>query len=97
MNSIKQVSGIHPLPNTRKPQTTGKTTGFADALKQFAAGVNEELQQADGKMEEFAVGKRSDLHEVVVATEKADISFKLLLQVRNKLLEAYQEIMRMQV
>jgi flagellar hook-basal body complex protein FliE len=59
--------------------------------------VNEELQQADGKMEEFAVGKRSDLHEVVVATEKADISFKLLLQVRNKLLEAYQEIMRMQV
>ena len=97
MNDIKQVGGMHPLPNTQKSQPTGKGADFADALKHFTTEVNEQLQQADGKMEEFAVGKRSDLHEVIVATEKADLSFKLLLQVRNKLLEAYQQIMRMQV
>ncbi len=97
MNGIKQISGMQPLPDAQKTRTEKKGTGFADALKHFAAEVNDELQQADGQMEEFAVGKRSDLHEVVLATEKADLSFKLLLQVRNKLLEAYQQIMRMQV
>ncbi|HDZ23928.1 MAG: flagellar hook-basal body complex protein FliE [Thermoplasmata archaeon] len=97
MNGIKQIGGLQPLPNVQKAGTQKKQTGFADALKHYAEGVNEELQKADGKMEDLAVGKTSDLHEVVLATEKADLSFKLLLQVRNKLLEAYQQIMRMQV
>jgi len=97
MNGIKQISGMQPLPDAQKTRTEKMGTGFAEALKHFAGEVNDELQKADGQMEEFAVGKRSDLHEVVLATEKADLSFKLLLQVRNKLLEAYQEIMRMQV
>lgn len=97
MNSVQRIGGMEPIPDAQKTRTEKKGAGFAEALKHFAAEVNDELQQADGQMEEFAVGKRSDLHEVVVATEKADLSFKLLLQVRNKLLEAYQQIMRMQV
>ena len=88
---------MHSLPDAQKSQSTKRGTGFADTLKHFAADVNDQLQKADGQMKEFAVGKKSDLQDVVVASEKADLSFKLLLQVRNKLLEAYQEIMRMQV
>jgi flagellar hook-basal body complex protein FliE len=97
MDGIRQVGGMNPFPDMRKSQATKKGAGFADTLKHFAAEVNDELYKADGQMEEFAVGKQSDLQDVVVASEKADLSFKLLLQVRNKLLEAYQEIMRMQV
>ena len=49
-------------------------------------------------MTEYAVGEgKGDLQETMVALEKADVSFRLMMQIRNKVLEAYQEIMRMQV
>ena len=47
-------------------------------------------------MAEFAVGERQNLHEIMITSEKAGISFKLLMEIRNNLLEAYKEIMRMQ-
>jgi flagellar hook-basal body complex protein FliE len=59
--------------------------------------VDEKLKAADEKVQEFALGQSQDLHEVVVASEKADISLRFLLQLRNKMLEAYQEMMRMQM
>jgi flagellar hook-basal body complex protein FliE len=67
-----------------------------DTLKAFASQVDHEIGEANRKTEEFAVGKEYDLHEIVIASEKADLSFRLLLQIRNKLLDAYQEVMRMQ-
>jgi flagellar hook-basal body complex protein FliE len=57
--------------------------------------VDGALKEADQSVRDLAVGKRHDLHEIMIATEKADVSFKFLMQIRNKLLEAYQEIMRM--
>ena len=70
---------------------------FAKTLKDFIHDVDSQLKRADGMMKEFAVGKRADLHNVMIETEKADLSLRLLLKIRNKLVEAYQEIMRMQV
>ena len=57
--------------------------------------MDREIKETDRKMEDFAVGKQYNLHEIMIASEKADLSFRFLLQIRNKLLEAYQEIMRM--
>ncbi len=68
---------------------------FKDTLKAFYQGVNKEMNQADRMAAEFAVGERQGLHEIMIASEKAGISFKLLLEIRNKLLDAYQEVMRM--
>jgi flagellar hook-basal body complex protein FliE len=45
--------------------------------------------------EDFAIGKNNNIHEVMIAAEKAGLSLKFLMQIRNKLLDAYQEIMRM--
>jgi flagellar hook-basal body complex protein FliE len=97
INESKQVFGYSPTVagGARAAEGPGKTS-FVDALKSFTGQVDQEMQSANQKIDEFAVGKRFDLHEIMIATEKADISFRLLLQVRNKLLEAYQEIMRMQ-
>jgi len=86
------LGGVGAAHSGEKP---GKES-FADALKGFASSVDRQLQDAGQKSDEFAVGKRFDLHEIMIATEKADLSLRLLLQIRNKLLEAYQEIMRMQ-
>jgi flagellar hook-basal body complex protein FliE len=97
MASIKGLGTGITTPGVviKGPQEV-KGGAFADTLKDFTRYVDGELQKADQIKQEFAVGKRADLHEVMIASEKADLSFRLLLQMRNKMLEAYQEIMRMQ-
>lgn len=97
MESIKGLgTGITTQGAVIKGPQEVKGGAFADTLKDFTRYVDGELQKADQIKQEFAVGTRADLHEVMIASEKADLSFRLLLQMRNKMLEAYQEIMRMQ-
>ena len=74
----------------------GKEDGFFKTLQSFYHQVNRELTASDQEARAFALGKGHDLHDVMIAGEKADLSLRLLLQIRNKLLDAYQEIMRMQ-
>ncbi len=76
----------------RQPQE-----GFGKLLQDFVAKVDGQLKEADQKAVAFAVERKGDLHEVMVEAAKADISLRLLLKIRNKLVEAYQEIMRMQI
>ena len=87
-------TAIGPLAN--KNETKAKNSGFADILKNFYQTVNTKINTADSKIEAFATGQPMDIHEVVIATEKADLSLRFLIQIRNKLLEGYQEIIRMQ-
>jgi flagellar hook-basal body complex protein FliE len=70
---------------------------FADTLKDAVQNVNQMQQESDFKMQEIATGKNHNIPEVMIAAEKADISLKLMVQVRNKIIEAYQEVMKMQV
>lgn len=70
---------------------------FADTLKQAVANVNEAHLEADRKAQELATGKTDDISGVMLAAEKADIALRTMVQVRNKIIDAYQEIMRMQV
>ena len=76
---------------TLLPQLT-----FIGSPPSWPVSSNKQMKEADQKVREFAVGEKQGLHEIMIASEKAGISFKLLLQIRNKLLEAYREIMRMQ-
>jgi flagellar hook-basal body complex protein FliE len=77
-------------------QETGGNTGFAELLQQSIASVND-IQQSAGKMTEaFETGAANiSLADVMVATQKASVSFQATLQVRNKLVEAYQDVMNM--
>jgi len=96
MDALKGVSGgIGPLPGAEKVRG-GRDKGFDLTLKGFIDQVDGQIRDANTQAEGFAVGRPQDLHEIMIATEKADLSFRLLVQVRNKLIEAYQEIMRMQ-
>lgn len=72
----------------------------ADAGKFFnelVSKVNDLQAQADGAVQQLATGDSKGLHEVMIAMEKSSISFQFLTQVRNKAIEAYNEMMRMQV
>lgn len=71
---------------------------FADALKQSIDKVNQTQQQADQMAEKLAAGDSSQsLHEVMIALQTASVSFQEMVQVRNKLVSAYQDVMNMQV
>lgn len=72
-------------------------TSFAESLKNAVNSVNELQKDADLMSQKLATGETKNIPEVMIAVEKADIALKLAVQVRNKMIEAYQEIMRMQV
>lgn len=89
--------GITPAPTGKPLQPSGASVPFADALKGAVAETNRLQRVADGAAMNVLAGDAGSLHQAMIALEKADISFRTLLQVRNRVLEAYQEIMRIQV
>jgi len=70
---------------------------FAQTLKDSINEINNIQQQADQAVSNLVEGKSQDLHQTMIAVEKADLSFQLMMQVRNKILSAYEEIQRMQI
>jgi flagellar hook-basal body complex protein FliE len=101
MNKITtQSDALKPSPQTIKPvgKDPGKPQGaFGDVLKQAVTEINQLQNSADRAITGVQLGQSGSIHEAMIAIEKADISFRAMMQVRNKILEAYQEIMRMQV
>lgn len=96
INSIQGINGSLPKVNPFEQKDGTVRTSFKDTLTSFVRGVNSDLREADKKVGEFAVGETQDIHDIMVTSEKAGVSFKLLMEIRNSLVEAYKEIMRMQ-
>lgn len=87
---------LGPLKKAAKaPGAEGPS--FADLLKSQIERVNQMKLDAEQAMEQLATGQRSDIDHVFVAVEKADLAFRALMEIRNKLLSAWEEINRMQV
>jgi len=70
---------------------------FSNVLKDKIGEINKLQLDADAAIAKVELSDSGSIHEAMIAMEKASISFKTMLQVRNKILEAYQEVMRMQV
>lgn len=79
----------------RGPCTVGG--GFGQLVSQGIAEVNQQLLVSQGDLQQLATGNAQNLHQVMIRLEESRMSFQLLLQVRNRLLEAYQDVMKMQV
>lgn len=77
--------------------SSSNTQGFASFLQAEMGHINHQINEAELQVQRLAVGEADNLHQVMTSLEKAKLGFELGLQVRNKLLEGYQEIMRMQV
>jgi flagellar hook-basal body complex protein FliE len=98
--TIKELSsaGLPPIAEPMKPgAANGAKADFGSYLKTALGEVNDLQQMADKAIQGLVADGKGDLQETMVALEKADISFRFMMQVRNKVLEAYQEIIRMQV
>jgi flagellar hook-basal body complex protein FliE len=83
------------LDSTSSSKEAGPS--FADTLKEAVGNVNQLHVEADRKAQELATGKTDDIAGVMIAAEKADVALRAMVQVRNKIIDAYQEIMKMQV
>ena len=102
LNSLGIEGGRMP-----EPLTTEKTQGpspvresgedFSNLLKKLVQDVSTKQAEAGQAMQGVLAGEEIPLHQAVIAAEEAGLSFELMVEVRNKLLESYQELMRMQV
>lgn len=93
-NNFGEKFGIE-TPGVGGTQESGKT--FGEFLQDSIGKVNSIQQEANVAMEKLASGESQNLHETLLAVEKADIAFRTMNQVRTKVLDAYREIMKMQI
>ncbi len=96
IESVRRAVEAGPLKTDglSKPQ---KAEGFGDLLKKVATSTNEFQLKADQTVVDFVDGKEQDIHNVMLGINKAELSFRFMMEVRNKMIEAYQEINRMSV
>jgi len=82
------------LPEARQ---TRSPSNFSQYLRSCIEGVDRLQQEADQAAGEIATGKAESIHQAMIAMEKADVSFRLMVEVRNRIVRAYEEILKMQV
>lgn len=90
-----QVGDAESLVKGPSIEQAGAT--FSEILKNSVEQVNDMQTQANQAIHELVAGRNKNIHETLLTIERADDSLKLMMQVRNKILDAYREIMRMQV
>ncbi|MDR1656508.1 MAG: flagellar hook-basal body complex protein FliE [Deltaproteobacteria bacterium] len=95
--SISKLSLAPDLFMTPVKFSKDQRPGFVDHLKATLENTNAMQFNAKTAMEELATGRNGNIHETLLAMSKAETSFKMVMQVRNKILNAYQEVMRMQM
>lgn len=89
-----------PLQEGRAAKKAGAfelASSFREVLAEQFKALNENQRRADALTLKYLTGEVQDLHQVILALEQANLSLQLAVQVRNKVIEAYQEISRMQV
>jgi flagellar hook-basal body complex protein FliE len=89
------LPGSSPL---KSPATQGAgSTGFSEILSRSIAEVNGQSQEADLLVKGLAAGEHANIHETMIAMEKSGISFRMMTRVQQKVIDAYREVMRMQL
>ncbi len=96
-SAVRQAMSPNRLKAVEKKDEAKEAQSFGEMLKNSVEDVNNTQATADKSIAEFLSGGNIGLHETMLNVEKADVSLRLLVQVRNKAVEAYREIMRMQV
>ncbi len=101
MPGINQLASINFRDLVQNKQTGNskevKGKDFGDTISDFLKAVNDSQNQSSQKVSDIIEGKSENLHEAMVMLEESKLSFQLMLEIRNKLLDSYKEIERMQV
>ena len=85
------------IPSIQSPAGPKSSGGFQSVLADAVARVEQFQQSSTTNIDKFLSGESEEVHKVALATQQAEIAFDLFLQMRNKIISAYQEVMRMQM
>ena len=96
MNQITGIGGLGALPNIAAPPSEDTGESFGGILQSALQQVNQLSGGAEQQVGKLLQGAKSDMSSVMIAVEKADVAFQLAMQVRNKIVNAYQDIEKMQ-
>lgn len=97
-NNLPPISrDVNTSQGRRPSQAGGSGLDFRQMLEKEIAQVNELQQDASEAVEDLAAGRRDDIEGVIIATQKADTAFRMLLQVRNKVMDALEEIKQVRI
>lgn len=96
---IQQAAKTGQVDSTQAVQGTGAVqgAGFGEVLNQFVGEVNQKQLDSTQAVNDLLAGKEIPLHQAMIAMQEAGVAFQLMVEVRNKLLQGYQELMRMQI
>lgn len=98
MSSISEIMGQQTLPTTQETLSTNSSQdSFKSTLNNFLKEANNNILEAGEMARKFANGEVSEIHDVMIASQKASVSLEMVVEIRNKLVEAYREFMRIQV
>lgn len=100
LKAYSQAAQVKPVTGERVRGTTStsgtQTRSFAETVSQSLKSVNDLQQDKARLVEEFASGKNQNVHELMIGLQKAGLAMELTAAVRNKVMQAYQEVMRLQ-
>lgn len=99
LSQINQLVGLErdQFKKISKDQKETASVNFGDTIKNFLTAVNNSQKEATGKVADIIQGRSENLAEAMVCLEESHLSFQLMLEIRNKLVESYNEIKRMPV
>jgi len=92
-DAVARVRGSETPPGA----DVERSNGFGDALEQTLNKVDASVRESDRLVDDFVSGKVNDFHEVALRLKQSELSFRFAMEVRNKLVDAYREVMRMSV
>lgn len=98
-SNLKALQGAIPAGKIELREDSAGANGpsFADTLSSSLNKVNDLQKEADAAIQDFVSGETRNITETMIAVNKADLAFRLTMQVRNKIVEAYQEVLRTQI
>ena len=101
--SVKEVSSVPSIDASRlsinRTQSVDRVTapGFSEMFEKFVRGVDQKKKISAQATQNLILGKSDNIHEAMVKSEESKLAFNLMIEVRNKLVDSYKELMRMQV
>lgn len=95
--AIEPSMALPSLGNAQVGDLKAQGPGFSDLVTQGLQQVNQQLLASQTDLQQLAVGNVQNLHQIMIRLEESKLSFQLMMQVRSRLLEAYQDVMKMQL
>lgn len=97
LTGLQSLQDIEIKPRSVETESPSSENSFADMLSKAVGSVDEAMKVSEQTTEDFIAGKTENVHDVMISMQKAQLSFQMMVEVRNKAIEAYNEISRMQI